>query len=123
MKKRSTILTSVASLCAFMTLFSAAPGQAPDPTAQLESLAKQLELTPEQKGQMLPILKEEVPKLEAIKKDTSLSGFQKLRQLRSIHAESAPQVQKILNPDQYKKLQAIREEAIKKAIDLKRAGG
>ena len=39
---------------------------------------------------MLPILKAEAPKFEAIKNDPSLSGMQKMKQLHAIHSESAP---------------------------------
>ena len=97
MKKPFTLLTAAACLSAFMSFVPAAPGQAPDAMAKLETLSKELQLTPQQKGEMLPILKEEGPKLEAIKSNTSLSGMQKMRQLRAIHNENAPQLQKILN--------------------------
>jgi len=85
-------------------------------------LSQQLKLTPQQKMQMLPILKEEGPKLEAVKNDASLSGMQKMRQLRAIHNETAPQLQKILSPAQYQQLQAIRQQEIQQAIAKKRAG-
>ncbi len=88
---------------------------------KLEALSKQLQLTPQQKGEMLPILKAEGPKLEAIKKNTSLTGMQKMRELRAIHNESAPQLQKILSPAQYEKLQTIRQQEIEEAIAKKRA--
>ena len=120
MIKPFTLLTATACLTAFMSFVPAAPGQAPDPTAKLEALSKQLQLTPQQKGEMLPILKEEGPKLEAIKSNTSLSGIQKMQQLRAIHNESAPQLQKILSPAQYQKLQAIRKQEIQEAIAKKR---
>ena len=120
MRKSFTLLTSAVCLSAFVTFVPAAPGQASDPTAKLEALSKQLQLTPQQKGEMLPILKEEGPKLEAIKNNSSLSGMQKMRQLRAIHNESAPQLQKILSPAQYQKLQAIRQQEIKEAIAKKR---
>jgi len=71
---------------------------------------------------MLPILKAEAPKFEAIKNDPSLSGMQKMKQLHAIRSESAPELQKILSPAQYQQLQAIREADIKKAIAAKRAG-
>src|SRR6266704_700596 len=71
---------------------------------------------------MLPILKAEVPKFEAIKNDPSLSGMQKMKQLHAIHGESAPELQKILSPAQHQQLQAIREADVKKAIAAKRAG-
>ena len=113
---------SVACVYAFLTLAPAAPGQATDPAAKLQALSQQLKLTPQQKMQMLPILKEEGPKLEAVKNDASLSGMQKMRQLRAIHNETAPQLQKILSPAQYQQLQAIRQQEIQQAIAKKRAG-
>ena len=103
-------------------LASALPGQSEDKMAKVQAIAQQLQLTPEQKVKVLPILEQEAPKLEAIKNNNSLSGLQKMRQLRAIHAETAPQLQQILSPAQYQKLQAIREERIKEAMEKKRAG-
>ena len=122
MKKLFTLLTSAACVYAFLSLAPAAPGQTTDPAAKLQALSQQLKLTPQQKMQMLPILKEEGPKLEAVKNDASLSGMQKMRQLRAIHNETAPQLQKILSPAQYQQLQAIRQQEIQQAIAKKRAG-
>jgi len=122
MRKPFTLLTSALCLYAFLILAPAAPGQATDPAAKLQALSQQLKLTPQQKMQMLPILKEEGPKLEAVKNDASLSGMQKMRQLRAIHNETAPQLQKILSPAQYQQLQAIRQQEIQQAIAKKRAG-
>jgi protein CpxP len=123
MKKPFTLLMSAAFLYAFLTLAPAAPGQTTDPAAKVQALSQQLKLTPEQKIKVLPILKEEGPKIEAIKNNPSLPPMQKMKQLHAIHAESAPQLQKILSPAQYQQLQAIREADIKKAIAKKRAGG
>ena len=123
MRKLFTLLTSAACLCVFLTLVPIASGQSPDAAAKLQDLSQQLKLTPEQKVKLLPILQAEGPKLHAIKNDTSLSGLQKMRQLQAIHSETAPELQKILSPEQYKELQAIREQDIKKAIEAKRAEG
>ena len=123
MRKAFTLLTSAACLCAFLSFAPGASGQSPEAAAKLQSLSTALKLTPDQKVKLLPILEAEGPKLQAIKNNTSLSGFQKLRQLQAIHDESAPQLQKILSPAQYQQLQAIRQEDIKKAIAAKRAGG
>jgi hypothetical protein len=98
------------------------PGQNEEKMAKVQAVAQQLQLTPEQKVKVLPILEQEAPKLEAIKNNDSLSGLQKMKQLRAIHAETAPELQKILSPAQYQKLQAIREERIKEAMAKKRAG-
>ena len=86
------------------------------------ALAQQLKLTPQQEVEVMPILKAEAPKFEAIKNDPSMSGMQKMEQLHAIHSENAPQLQKILTPAQYQELQAIREADIKKAVAAKRAG-
>ena len=123
MGKPFTLLTSVACSFAFLTLALAVSAQTSDPAAKLQMLSQQLKLTPEQKMKLLPILKEEAPKLEAIKNNSSLSGMQKMRQLRAIHDQSAPQMQQILSPAQYQKLQAIRQQEIKQAIEKKRAAG
>jgi hypothetical protein len=123
MRKPFTLLTSLACAFAFLTLALAVSAQTSDPAAKLQMLSQQLKLTPEQKMKLLPILKEEGPKLEAIKKNSSLSGMQKMRQLRAIHDQSAPQMQQILSPAQYQKLQAIRQQEIKQAIAKKRAEG
>ena len=120
MKKPFTLLTSAACLLAFLILVPAAPSQTTDPAAKLQALSQQLKLTPQQKMQVLPILKEEGPKIEAIKNNPSLPPMQKMK---AIHNESAPQLQKILSPAQYQQLQAIRQQEIQQAIAKQRARG
>jgi hypothetical protein len=121
MRKLFTLLTSAACFLAFLSFAPAAPGQSPEAEAKVQAMAQQLKLTPKQEMEVLPILKEEAPKVEAIKNDPSLSGMQKMKQLHAIHSENAPQLQKILSPAQYQQLQAIREADIKKAVAAKRA--
>jgi hypothetical protein len=123
MKKHFTLLTSAACVVAFLTFAAAASGQTTDPAAKLQTLSQQLKLTPQQKIEMLPILKEEGPKIEAIKNNTSLPPMQKMKQLRAIHSENAPRMQKILSPAQYQQLQSIRQQEIQQAIAKKRAAG
>ncbi len=123
MRKHFTLLMSAVCLSAFLTFAPAAPGQNPDAAAKLQTLSKQLNLTPEQKVKLLPILEAEAPKLKAIKNNSSLPPMQKMRQLRAIHNESAPELQKILSPAQYEKLQTIRQQEIQEAIAKKRAAG
>jgi len=113
MKKPFTLLTSAACLLAFLILVPAAPSQTTDPAAKLQALSQQLKLTPQQKMQVLPVLKN----------NPSLPPMQKMKQLRAIHNESAPQLQKILSPAQYQQLQAIRQQEIQQAIAKQRARG
>src|SRR6266513_1083766 len=68
------------------------------------------------KLKILPILTDEAPKVQAIKNDNSLSKIQKMQQIRAIHQQTDPQMKAILSPAQYQKLQAIRQQAIKNAV-------
>jgi Spy/CpxP family protein refolding chaperone len=88
--------------------------------AKLQAISQQLNLTPQQKAKILPILADEGPKVEAIKNNSSLSGFQKMQQIRAIHQQTDPQMKAILSPDQYQKLQAIRQQAIQEAMQKRR---
>ncbi|PYJ10972.1 MAG: hypothetical protein DME93_10550 [Verrucomicrobia bacterium] len=84
--------------------------------AKLQAISQQLNLTPEQKAKILPILADEGPKVQAIKNDNSLSRMQKIQQIKAIHHQTDPQMKAVLSPEQYQKLQAIRQQAIKDAI-------
>jgi Spy/CpxP family protein refolding chaperone len=73
-------------------------------------VAKQLNLTPEQAKQLMPILKAEELQLQAIRNDQSLSRMEKLQRLWALHEQSDPQVKAILTPQQYQQLQVIRQQ-------------
>jgi len=108
----------IASLKAIALLALLAPtsfGQKAGAMSKAQAMAQQLNLTPQQKEKVLPILAAEVPKVQAIKNDNSLSKMQKMQQLRAIHQQSDPQMKAILSPDQYKKLQQIRLQTIREA--------
>jgi periplasmic protein CpxP/Spy len=77
--------------------------------AKLEKISAELNLTPQQKLQLLPILKEEAPELKAVKENASLGPIQKARQLRQISMAIDAKVLPILNPTQQEKWQAMRE--------------
>jgi periplasmic protein CpxP/Spy len=103
----------VTTLCfgAFALLTSTSSAQ-----NRAEAIAQQLNLTPEQKAKVLPILREEGPKVQAIKNDNSMSRMQKMQAVRAIHQQTDPQMKAILSPEQYQKLQAIRRQALSDAI-------
>ena len=83
--------------------------------SKAQAIAQQLNLTPQQKEKILPILAAEVPKVSAIKADNSLSMMQKMQQLRAIHQQTDPQMKAILSPEQYQKLRQIRAQTIREA--------
>ena len=86
---------------------------------KIEKLSKDLKLTPEQKAAFLPVLQSEAPQIQAIKFNPSLTGVQKVEQLRAVRAEHDPQVRSILTPEQYEKLQQIREKEMQQMIKKK----
>jgi periplasmic protein CpxP/Spy len=104
-----------AALC-FGTFVLVVPtSSAQTKAAKLQAIAQQLNLTPEQKAKVLPILADEGPKVQAIKNSNSLSKMQKIQQIRAIHHQTDPQMKAILSPEQYQKLQTIRQQTIREA--------
>ena len=84
---------------------------------KLNQLALELGLTEQQKQQIVPIVKEEIPKLEALKKDKTLSKEKKIEQLREIGNTIDGKITPLLNPEQQAKYKQMQEERRKKMIE------
>ena len=111
-------IRSIAAALCFGALVLVAPTSfAQTKAAKLQAISQQLNLTPEQKAKVLPILAEEAPKVQAIKNDNSLSKMQIIQQIRALHQQTDPQMKAILSPAQYEKLKTIRLQAIKEATE------
>src|SRR5436309_15746159 len=110
-----TAVISALSIAMLALLAPTSFAQKAGAISKAEAMAQQLNLTPQQKEKVLPILAGEGPKVQAIKNDNSLSKMQKMQQLRAIHQQSDRQMKAILSPDQYKKLQQIRLQTIREA--------
>jgi len=96
----------------------AAPPFALNPlTALINQISIELGLTEEQKQQIVPILKEEAGQLEALKKDTSLDALKKVEKLRQIGSSIDAKASPLLNAEQQKKFQALREEARRRLVE------
>lgn len=78
--------------------------------AALNLFSIDLGLTEEQRQQVIPIIQQEMPKLQALKKDTSLKSVDKLEQLKQIADDLDNKITPLLNADQQKKFQEIREQ-------------
>ena len=115
MKNRVYLFTAALCSATFVLLASTSYAQKSGKLSQLEAISQQLELTPQQKAKILPILRDELPKVEAIKNENSLTRMQKAQQIRAIHQQTDPQMKAILTPEQYQKLKAIRQQTIKDA--------
>jgi Spy/CpxP family protein refolding chaperone len=112
------VLFAVLAVCICMELVGTRPAWAQSGQAvqRVEQIVKQLQLTPQQKMALRPVLKAEAPEVEAIRSNPTLSGVQKLEQLKALHARTDPQVRSILTPQQYQKLQDMRDRDIQEAI-------
>lgn len=85
----------------------------PDKKEALEKLQKmsaELQLTPQQKEKVRPILLEEAPKLKALKSDTSLAPLQKGMKMREVANDTDAKLKPILTPVQYQKWEHMRVE-------------
>jgi Spy/CpxP family protein refolding chaperone len=112
MKSNTHLVIGALSIASFALLSPTSFAQKAGVMSKAQATAQQLNLTPQQKKKILPILVDEVPKVQAIKNDNSLNKIQKLQQLKAIHQQTDPQMKAILSPEQYQKLQAIRSETV-----------
>jgi Spy/CpxP family protein refolding chaperone len=117
MKNYIRIIAAAVCFGSLVLLAQTSSGQSK--AAKLEAISQQLNLTPEQKAKVLPILADEGPKVQKIKNDNSLSKIQKIQAIRAIHKQTDPQMKAILSPEQYQKLQGIRQQAIKDATQAR----
>ena len=117
--KNYTLVMSVASIAMLALLSPTSFAQKAGAMSKAQAIAQQLNLSPQQKEKILPILVDEAPKVNAIKNDNSLSKIQKMQQIRAIHQQTDPQMKAILSPEQYQKLKQIRLQAIREATQGK----
>lgn len=95
-----------------------APQIASNPlTALSNQFSIELGLTEEQKQQIVPILKQEVQQLGALKKNASLSGLQKAKELRKLGLSFDEKISPLLNPQQQQKFQTMREQMRRRIIE------
>jgi hypothetical protein len=95
-----------------------APQIAVNPLTELSNqFSIGLGLTEEQRQQIIPILKEEITQLQALKKDTSLSAVKKVEELRKLGASFDAKIRPLLNAEQQHKFEAMREQMRKKIVE------
>lgn len=116
MKNHTRFAISALLIATFALLAPTSFAQKGGAMSKAQAIAQQLNLTPQQKEKILPILVDEAPKVNAIKNDNSLSKMQKMQQIRTIHQQTDPQMKSILSPEQYQKLKTIRQQTIRGAV-------
>jgi periplasmic protein CpxP/Spy len=90
--------------------------------AKLEKLSAALQLSPEQKQKMAPIMMEEGQKMKGIKSNTTLGPMQKAMQLKQVGADMDAKIQPILSPQQFQKFQEIQQQEREQMIEKMRSG-
>jgi len=121
--KKPTLLVTTFALCVWLAPTAKAQipglggvGAAGGVTRELQSLTQVLHLSPTQVQQLAPILEQELPKLQSIKKNPSLTGAQKAKEATAVHGQTDPQVKSVLNPTQYQQWQDIRSNEIQNLL-------
>ena len=125
--QKTTLMLLLLALAVQLFAQLAVAQQPPSPEkqeaiAKLEKLSSELQLTPQQKKQMMPIMMEEAKKMKAIKGDASLGPLQKAMQLKQVGTDMDTKVQPILNPQQYQKFEQIRQQEREEMIQKMRSG-
>lgn len=90
---------------------SADSGRAAAARERVQATLAELNLTPEQKDKLIPVIRAEMQKMAALRSDQSLSPREKLQRLKAIQEETVPQVKAILTPEQFAKWENKRAEA------------
>jgi hypothetical protein len=86
-------------------------------TELLNHASLELGLTEQQREQIVPVFKEEVTQLQALKKDSSLDTLKKIERLKEITSTADAKITPLLNPEQQKKFQVMREERRRQLIE------
>jgi Spy/CpxP family protein refolding chaperone len=85
--------------------------EAPD---RLEHLSQELNLSPEQKDKLRPILKQQEQEMIALRHDPNLTEEQKRAKEREIHQTFKPQIESVLAPQQRTKFRQMRRQVIER---------
>jgi len=111
------MLFAAAVLCCCVFLLVGGKLQAQSPAVELQQLSQALSLSPEQKTRLLPILEAEAPKIADVKNNPSLTPKQRALEIRTIHQQSDPEVERILSAQQYKEWEVIRQQELERAME------
>jgi len=82
----------------------------PSAADRLKQMAAELNLTDAQKEQIQPVLQDQIQKMQALKADTSLSRRERLSRAKAINDNAVQQIRPLLNAEQQKKYDEMREQ-------------
>lgn len=118
--KEKSIVALAFGLLLVATIASPAPAQdqqtsiegrtPPSPTQVVNFLGNKLNLTDDQKSQILPIIADRQQKMQALRADTSMRPLQKKRKMKAILSDSDKKINAVLNNEQKKQYAQIEEQ-------------
>ena len=85
-------------------------GFRPQPGERIQQLAKELDLTDEQKEKLRPIFREQAQKLRELRQNTDLARQERLAKLKEYREELIGKLKSILTPEQLEKFKQLRSE-------------
>jgi hypothetical protein len=77
-----------------------------------QQISQYLNLSPQQESQLMPILENEAPKIQAIKNDPSLTADEKRKRLKEVHQQTDKLAKPILTPIQWKQWEQYRKNQL-----------
>lgn len=78
---------------------------------RMQDVAKELNLTDEQKEKLQAVIRVQMEKLRGLRQDTSLSAEDKREKVRAIREEITAEVKKVLTPEQFEKWKAKQSQS------------
>ncbi len=84
--------------------------QMPSVDDQIKHLTKKLSLTDDQQAKLKPILEDQRKQMETIHNDSSLSREDRFSKMQDLRKSSDDQIRSVLNADQQKNFDKMREE-------------
>ena len=89
---------------------------------QLKHLTKKLNLSDDQQVKLKPILEDQRKQMEAIRDDSSLSRQDRFSKMQDLRQSSDTQIKSVLNDDQQKTFEKMREEQANRMKQWHRGG-
>jgi Spy/CpxP family protein refolding chaperone len=80
------------------------------PRSQIQNMVDKLNVTPDQKAKLDPILDIDAKQVRALRGDSSLSDEDRQKKTAAIRAETDTKIKPILTADQWTKLEQLRAE-------------
>jgi periplasmic protein CpxP/Spy len=101
-------LTKIIAALSLSFALLAAPQSGP--RSQIQNMVDKLNVTPEQKAKLDPILEVDAKQVRALRGDSALSAEDRQKKTAAIRAETDAKIKPILTADQWTKLQELRAE-------------